>query len=274
MLVAVGPGVAAVSIVAFGIVRYSYQQFYEQLGVRPEDVGATSTAVFAQSGLGVIEYSFFFAVVPLGLTLSSFFLLTANAKTPSVYGRALLAVIALTPMAIYELFIGNGPAQFSKTVGGNLGLTILGLLVIVWRSHDRDTRTAVNWRTVAVVWLTLGTIWVNLFYLPGAAKKAGICAATGVVDHFVTTSRSAPLLSHIRVLDLPIARATVAWIGPAPSGLRLGRELLYLGQANGTDVIYDVNNKRAIHFPAADALISTDTNQQGSCPTQGSGSRG
>jgi hypothetical protein len=62
--------VAVVGAVAYAIMRYSYQQFYDQFGLTPDDVGPSSAAALAQSGIRVATFVTLFALLPLALALT------------------------------------------------------------------------------------------------------------------------------------------------------------------------------------------------------------
>src|SRR6059036_756689 len=66
--IAVALGALAGSI-AYAIMRYSYQRFYNEFGLTPDDVGPSSAAALTQSGVGVAAFVALFAVLPLTLAL-------------------------------------------------------------------------------------------------------------------------------------------------------------------------------------------------------------
>jgi hypothetical protein len=69
-LIPVVTGLIAVAGAAvYAIMRYSYQQFYDQFGLPPDDVGPSSTAALTQSGIRVATFVTLFALLPLALGL-------------------------------------------------------------------------------------------------------------------------------------------------------------------------------------------------------------
>jgi hypothetical protein len=63
---------AAVGALAYSTIHVCFQDFYDQLGVTPESVGASSTTILAQSSLRVIEFGLLFALVPVLVALVAF----------------------------------------------------------------------------------------------------------------------------------------------------------------------------------------------------------
>jgi hypothetical protein len=54
--------------------------------------------------------------------------------------------------------------------------------------------------------------------------------------------------------------ATVTWLGLPPAGDPLsGRCMMYLGQANGTAVLYDVRSRWVVRVPTSEVVILIDT---------------
>jgi hypothetical protein len=64
-LTAAGQLLAVTSVVAYGVLRLSYERFYEVFGLSPEDVGVTFTRILSQSGVGVLVLIIGLTVLPL-----------------------------------------------------------------------------------------------------------------------------------------------------------------------------------------------------------------
>ena len=62
--------VALIGAVAYGIMRYSYQQFYDRFGLTPDDAGPGSAAALTQSGIRVATFVALFALLPAVLALA------------------------------------------------------------------------------------------------------------------------------------------------------------------------------------------------------------
>lgn len=76
------PLLAFLSVLAYGIARISYERFYGQFGLAPDDVGASSTRVLGESGAHLIVYSVLFAIIPYSLSLLTLRLLCTRAAEP------------------------------------------------------------------------------------------------------------------------------------------------------------------------------------------------
>jgi hypothetical protein len=60
--------------------------------------------------------------------------------------------------------------------------------------------------------------------------------------------------------------ATVRWLHETPANDPLsGRCLMYLGQANGIAVLYDVQSRRVVRVPASEVVILVETGSE-RCP--------
>jgi hypothetical protein len=249
LLPVAAPFLAFVSVAAYAIMRVSYERFYAQFGVTPEDVGANSTAILGESGARVFAYSVLFAIIPYGLSLAVFYF-AARRRRHGVRGWLFVILAALFPLAAYQEVTGAG------ILGAYVAVVLAGLVALAcwvgWKGPG------VNWGHIAVVSLSFGIVWLNLRYLPASAARAGRCV---VESHdalrFVHTHRHLPFLGPTAVLSLPVERARVSWLGNPLQRPSFGPHLLYLGQASGTVVLYDADRGRALRVPAADALIST-----------------
>lgn len=69
-LIPIATGLVALGgAVAYAIMRYSYQRFYDRFGLTPDDVGPSSAAALTQSGVRVATFVALFALLPLVLAL-------------------------------------------------------------------------------------------------------------------------------------------------------------------------------------------------------------
>jgi hypothetical protein len=65
-LAIVGPILAVLGGVAYGVLRLSYEGFYDVFALSPEQAGVTSSSIVAQSGVGIVVLIFAITAVPLG----------------------------------------------------------------------------------------------------------------------------------------------------------------------------------------------------------------
>jgi hypothetical protein len=260
LLPVAAPLLAFVSVAAYAIMRTSYERFYAQFGLAPEDVGANSTTILAESGGRVFVYSLLFAIVPYALTLCAFYVLM---QLEPVRLRSWLAVVvlALLPLALYQELTGGG------IIGGYVGVVLLALMVLALWTRHRGIADA-RWGHVVLLWLGFGVIWLNIHYLPDAAARAGRCVVNKehveerLALRFVHTRRSLPGHGSTAVLSLRVEPADVTWIGDSAGRPSFGPHTFYLGQAAGTVVLYDASRARAIRVPASSVLISTQRQEK------------
>jgi hypothetical protein len=256
LLAVVGPLLALVSVLAFGVVRISYEHFYAEFGLEPEDVGANSTTVLAQSGSHVVVYAFLFAVVPYGLTLAVFALLESwlNRRSRS---RFWAVVPSLLPMAIYQELTGGG------ILGYYMLFTAIALAVFAWWTADPTVR---RWHA-ALVWFSAGVFFVSLFYLPGAAARAGKCVVSepGMGLRAVHTRRKLPGKPRLAVLALRVQPVDVRWLGGPSSRPSLGSHMVYLGDTAGMTVLYDADRHTVIRLPTGQTVLITQARAP-ACP--------
>jgi len=260
------PLLALVSAVAYAVVRVSYERFYARFGLSPEDVGANSTTILAESGAHVLVYSLLFAVIPYGLTLWTFHRaatrldLPLPQRFPAPLAAAtrwlVVVVLALVPLAVYQELTGGG------ILGWYVGVVLAALVLLSLWLQLRRGAGAVDWAHLTLVWCSLGVVWLNLHYLPGAAARAGGCitnkpwARQPRALRFVHTRRSIPGHGPTAVLNVLVEPADVTWIdgGRTPP---LPARLLYLGQSGGTAVLYDLQRRGALRVPAGDVVVRT-----------------
>ncbi|GAA0908876.1 hypothetical protein GCM10009557_83420 [Virgisporangium ochraceum] len=96
---------------------------------------------------------------------------------------------------------------------------------------------------------------VVLAGLPALAWHQGAKAKSGL------TVRNVYVLHTVRlpVLAVQAVPASVAWVSETPPGLldiSARRCLLYLGQAAGTAVFYDVSSRESIRVPTSLVVVS------------------
>jgi hypothetical protein len=105
------------------------------------------------------------------------------------------------------------------------------------------------------VWAFIVAIPLVLVGLPVVGWLEGAQAANGY------TVRNVYLAGTIRlpVLAVEAVPATIAWTStPKSDGLEISRRrcLLYLGQADGISVFYDVQSQESIRLPSAEIAVS------------------
>jgi hypothetical protein len=244
--------IAATSALAYATIHVSYQNFYDQLGLTPEDVGATSTTILAQSSLRILEFGILFALVPVLLVLATYLALvrwlTTRSSPRARKRRVALALPAILPYVAYQL-LTDGRTYSSVALFSVIALALLALLASDSRESSwRDPLRARGGSAVIVLWIGLAVAWTVLTSLAYDAKSAGLCVRDGIAVRYIHTHRHIPFLARIPVLRVHAEPATV-------QAADVPRDpLLYLGQANGSVVLWDATTRNAIIVPSPTLL--------------------
>jgi len=104
-------------------------------------------------------------------------------------------------------------------------------------------------------WSGLAAVVLVLTLLPGMAWLQGTEARHGYTVRNVYLAHTV----RIPVLAVQAVPAVVAWTNaaaPAPLDLRNRHCLLYLGQADGTTVFYDVTTRESLRLPSSGIVVS------------------
>jgi hypothetical protein len=254
---------AAVGALAYATIRVSFQYFYDPLGVTTESVGGSSTTILAQSSLRVIEFAALFALLPVLLVLGAFLVLDRwalwpRAETLSCKKRlAARWLLAVPAVALFPLFqrLTNG-RTYSYVIG--LSLIALWVLSVVLRKQKRLTPHGLRDGPAAVLivfWIGLVICWIVLTSLGQDGRDAGVCAHDGIGMSYIHTHRHLPGLGRF-----PVLRVGAEPVDPDDAselGASTGARMLYLGQSNGTAVVWDATDQRALLVPSS-KLIRLD----------------
>jgi len=199
-----------------------------------------------------------------------------------VVGAALYGVLRLAYVFFYLWLratpdeVGYGYSQvLSDELVGAIELVVLiailisiaglavSVLVSLARRAAKKPIAEVTWTQLVskakaqklAVWSFAIAIPIVLIGLPVLGWLEGAQAANGYAVRNVYPAG----LIRLPVLAVQAVPAQVAWTSPpGPNGLNLGgREcLLYLGQANGIAVFYDVHSQESLRLPSANIAVS------------------
>ena len=254
---------AAVGALAYATIRVSFQYFYDPFGVTAESVGGSSTTILAQSSLSVIEFAALFALVPVLLVLAAFLTLDRRVLWPKADRLSVTArlrarlLLALPATSLYPLYqwLTNG-----RTYSYLIAYALVALCVLSTVSRDQERLTPRGLRegpaaVVVVAWVGLATCWIVLTSLGLDGKEAGVCARNGIAVRYVHTHRHIPGFERI-----PILRVGAEPVDPEDAtalGARSGARMLYLGQSNGTAVVWDATDQRTLLVPSSKVIRLT-----------------
>jgi hypothetical protein len=289
--------VALIGAVAYAIMRYSYQQFYDLVGLTPDDVGPNSAAALTQSGVRVGTFVGLFALLPAALALlvsqGLAKLLTPDfsrlMRTGLEQSRLVIRLRAgadlLLPivpaLALYRGFTAatNGSRELDELII----LAIAVLLVTAKRyakalgsegrydprrngltaSFVRATNRVPSTGWIVAIALSFCGALVLAGSLPRDAKAT---ARRCVIFHdqpvrWIHTHRTffgVGNLNHMAVLQV---RADPARLfpqsDPSREQLKGSRRLVYLGDAGGHDFVFDRKQRRTLQIPDTSVVIAT-----------------
>lgn len=220
---------------------------------------AVRYAVPLLSGVGVLLYGV--------LRLAYVFFYMQLRATPQDVGYGYAEILASQLVGTIELVLILTLVFLVLACAGH-GLYRLGLQV------TRRAAGSVPLRQLALR-CALAALVVVLTMLPILAWLAGTEARNG----YTVRNVHLPHTIRIPVLAVQAVPAAVAWSAMTPPGLQDLKErrcLLFLGQAAGTTVFYDVKTRESLRVPSAQivvALQNTDGVPARSCPIPGHNGR-
>jgi hypothetical protein len=289
--------VALIGAVAYAIMRYSYQQFYDLVGLTPDDVGPSSAAAITQSGVRVATFVGLFAFLPAALALlvsqgfaklltPDFSRLMRSGLERSRFVTRLRAgadlLLPLVPaLALYRGFTAatNGSREFNELII----LAIAVLLVTAKRyakalgsegSYDprrnglaasfvRATNRVPSTGWIVAIALSFSGALALAGSLPRDAKTT---AQACLIVHdrpvrWIHTHRTffgAGNLNHMAVLQVRADPARMFSPGDLSRERLTGsRRLVFLGDAGGHDFVFDRKHHRTLQIPDNSVVIAT-----------------
>jgi hypothetical protein len=284
--------VALTGAVAYAIMRYSYQQFYDRFGLTPDDVGPSSAAALTQSGIRVATFVALFALLPLVLgllvsralatRLESDFARSIGSmrREPRFLTRLRVVADLLLPivpaLVIYRLFtlVTSG----SRELNEQIVLAIAVLLLTGKRYAERLRRDKVDLRFLGAIRRLPRTSWIvgttlgvcGALVLGGSLPRDAKRTAGCVIDHklpvrWVHTHRTffgIPSLSHTAVLQVRADPAQISLSSKfSPQNLprRNGgpTRFIYLGDAGARDFVFDLRQRRTLQIPDSSIVVMT-----------------
>jgi hypothetical protein len=265
---------------AFGYValRFAYTRFYDALGVAPEDLGlgkvdllvrsAGLVVVFAMVGALVLEV----AAIAVALLVTSGLLPKAWQVLDWVYedrpGGALVGLgVLLWLVAAVVGWTGQLRKAAAPTGYVSYAMILTGVVLVYGRrrgfrhlaSDVRETGQTIR-RALATAIKRVARRWK-------AGAAAVIVLSVAVV--FVVATLLAPVAArlveqgkayHDWTVPWRADPATVRWLHQPQAGDPLsGPCVMYLGQANGIVVLYDVRSRRVVRVPSGDVVVLIET---------------
>jgi hypothetical protein len=251
-------GVVASALTA-ALFSTTYSQFYDQLGVRPDEVGVSAglgpqaTLVPAVAFVVAASVLLLCAVAP---AIAVVFHDTNEKRRPQP--RELLEFAALMALAGYAFYTAHddAPELFEAVIVDPLALValVLGVPVAVagWRTFRQEApllglnqeaaTTAIGLAPFASVFM-LGLALTNL-----ADSRADRVLAGEPVDPVA--------LGGLRIFDVRADRASLVFAGAPPPGLERSTCAVYLGQSEGQHLV--IIDGRLLRVPKERVFVETD----------------
>jgi hypothetical protein len=283
-----------IALVAFGLAYaclwWSFQRFYAVFGVSPQDVGLAPSGSSAdlagaalQLGIWLLIALVVFAVVPTLAVLCAEVARAAGRKRRAL-PWALAVLLAIASGWLYKWIddgwgkglgvIGTAAAIFAAVQYGLPGaLRVLmpkrtlppafagldprpppqGLEARLERAGvDRDVGPRL--RLAFAIFLAAAVVGITFLDLPDDAEEAAKCAANG---WGTVPAINVPLPHlHLPILSVRAQRARL-WLSGKKPPVHVGPlRVVYLGQAGGDLVVYDIATKKTNRIPSGNAIVT------------------
>jgi hypothetical protein len=225
--------------IIYGLLRLSYEAFYAEFGVSPEDVGVNATEVLSQAALGLIVV-LITGVIYLVLLLLSLSFLFAVVVAAWFVGRTLIALPGVIfrgkPMPDTEGALHEG---FERA--GDILEAVLKWL----NGHRRFTG-------ILFGVLTIGTTLSLYAFEPDNAARCAMHPDGPAVSSLHTERVRATLLG------VRAEPSTVTWLDSTPpEGFKTTERMVYLGDNEGSRVLYRPQSKQTVRIPQGDITLAT-----------------
>lgn len=272
-------------LLMYALIRSAYALFYGRLGVEPEEVGLGYAEVLAQSLVGILVFAILVGTLLITLFLSWRLVLVPSITLGIMFHRSLnlsrrtflffyFLLLVLQSVIVFILIMRFEPAAYlvvplyaflpGFAIGDALArqgsLEDSAFKLANERARDLSQGFGLTVRNLVPFGLGIGfllifeLLFINAPFDANAVKSGNSLAGT-----------------KIRVIQLPVLRnraelARVWFRQEAPAWI--AREcLMYLGQSDGTTVLYAVRSHRALRIPSSDVSLSLDQDAD-SCPEE------
>jgi hypothetical protein len=288
--------VVAVLGLAYACLWWSYERFYGQFDVSPQDVGLTPSGgasdlagAALQLGVWLVIVVALLAALPVAAVaaIEAAVRLRRDQRSLVLAGAVAAVLLGLTAFLYWWLVDGWVGLTLFVAAAAVFGLLRLveGIAASVF-TPPRDRASGAGGpsedaaagqrtqRIALVVALAAAVIGMTFIDLPTDAAEAGRCAKT---DKATRKSPASPTQLGVPELNLPLPGlrlpilnvhalpATLTWVaGSPPKGFILGKTVLYLGRTNGSVVVYDRTYREARSIPASSVEVSLTRRK--SCP--------
>jgi hypothetical protein len=320
---------------AYACLWWSYQQFYEQFGVSPQDVGLTPTGSASDIAGAALQLGIWLLIVVAVLTFLPVAAVTvvtaawegtvreiriaaaAVAAVASLLGltaflywrlvhhwagelisltiaaavfallRILVPLIGKTAAAAVAVLVGLTAFLYWWLVDNWVGLILLTIAAAVFALlrvllpllgdvyaaepgepasvEAKVVAAGIGWATprlALIVALATAVVGMTFLDLPTDAAEAGKCARRYIPHQ---SAESVPVLNlpipglHLPILSVHAQPANLKWLPGSKPARITDTNVIYLGEAGGSVVVYNRQAQTTRRLPAASVVMSVNT---------------
>jgi hypothetical protein len=236
------------ALLLYWSVRSGYDSFYQRFHVTPEQVGIGQVEMIARTAYTLGLLLFLFAGIWIAL------LVLFNPAEGAAWRSHVTAAVALGVPALL-LLVGLSSRVYSWVgfIPFVVALACVGKSVALYREERRGKP---GWfkrlRTRHPGFFTLPTtVLIGLVLLAGATTHDLLDLEAGAeIDDALRGQPRPGQLIALSLLAVPIESVEIVWLSnDVPSQYQHLREVLYLGQANGSAFFYDHQCSRTVEIP-------------------------
>jgi hypothetical protein len=258
----------------YTLLRVVYSRFYWKLGLQPEDVGLGYAQILDQSLVALVLLTAFssVAITLLVLIPDSWF-------QPKFARRWFTLLSVIIPGEFGLILFLLWPSNPPSLVRGFLPLIFFISFIVygIWLRLIRATHAVParpELRAQRTVEIRIAIAWIVATL--GPLLSLSLIAQVKAMDEIAADVRNGKT-AHYLLFDPPVLAiggdpATVYWpatplppSSPSPQTPAPYQHcLMYIGQANGSTVLYDVKSKTAIRVPSNTIIVQTDPEWKGS----------
>jgi hypothetical protein len=262
--------------VLYGVVSLGYRAFYDQLGVRPEEVGVDRAHIITQaavalaiilglaSAIGLIGDLFFVPVCYRCGRVWHWIHRPPNVSPPRLpdarsfrpVATAWMAGLIVLPAAVatFLLYVDVPSAAINDGTHSARFIAWSGLVVLVWAAWRRR-RARRHPRIQYKMWVALAAL-LGVVALLIASDEVGGAQARYLQDNGEldgTADAPGSLISF----TAPCVEVTAVGQAPVPSARD---RVLLLGSASSIDVIWDTTSHQVIRVPTSSVVLRSCQN--------------
>jgi hypothetical protein len=259
-------------LVLYGSLRLDYSLFYSRFGLRPEDVGLGYAEILSQSVVGLVIYVLLYFAMLLYFNREIDF---ARTMLRMLFRRTVFipALVAAILVFVSVRFLRLAATTVASIL---LGVMVASIVPDLMRRELRkpqaraspapESKLEASGDHVAIVDPPVRRAVFRII-LPVAAVFVLVLTPIEAVEDAGYVLKGQP--RHQTLLGLPLLSwgadpaSILSVAGPLPTDLQQVTMdcLMYLGQANGISLLYDVHSRQTVRIPSTSVVITVRPNQ-------------